>query len=171
MTASMSGMMTTSAVESGTSIRTAMMTPPIAVIGAMIIMFRPMATSCCICCTSLVFRVMSDGVPKKLTSVCENASTRRKMALRTSRPNAMAVLEPQYTETIEIAPTTSETSSMIAPYLRMVAISPLATPSLMILALRSGRNRLPMACSRTSTSTSMSCFQYGFRYVVNRLII
>ncbi len=118
ITAPMSGTMKMSAVESATSMRTAMMMPPMAVIGARIIMLSPMTTSCCTCCTSLVLRVMSDGVPKKLTSVCENASTRRKMALRRSRPNAMAVLDPQYTETIEIAPTTSETSEHDGPQLQ-----------------------------------------------------
>ena len=95
MTTPMSGTMTTSVVDSAASMRTAMMMPPIAMIGAVIIMFSPISTTCCTCCTSLVLRVMSDGVPKKLTSVWENASTLRKIALRTSRPNAMEVLEPQ----------------------------------------------------------------------------
>ena len=71
------------------------MTPPTARIGAMIIMFRPIRTTIWTCWTSLVLRVMSDGVPKWLSSACEKLSTLRKMAPRTSRPNAMPVFEPQ----------------------------------------------------------------------------
>ena len=41
----------------------AMMMPPIAMIGARIIMFSAIITTICTCCTSLVLRVMSDGVP------------------------------------------------------------------------------------------------------------
>ena len=74
-----------------------MMMPPMAMIGAEIMMLSIISTTICTCCTSLVLRVMSDGVPKWLTSVCEKLSTLRKSAPRTSRPNAMATLEPQYT--------------------------------------------------------------------------
>ena len=68
-----------------------MMMPPMAMIGAAIIMFSASTTTICTCCTSFVLRVISDGVPKWLTSACEKPSTLRKMAPRTSRPKAMAV--------------------------------------------------------------------------------
>jgi hypothetical protein len=42
-----------------------------------------------------VLRVISEGVPKTLVSFWEKLITRRKIALRTSRPNAIAVLEPK----------------------------------------------------------------------------
>ena len=71
------------------------MIPPTARIGAMIIMLRPISTVIWTCWTSLVLRVMSDGVPKWLSSACEKLSTLRKMAPRTSRPKAMPVFEPQ----------------------------------------------------------------------------
>ena len=66
-----------------------------AMTGARIIMFSAIITTIWTCWTSLVLRVMSDGVPNWLTSVCENVSTLRKMAARTSRPNAIDVFEPK----------------------------------------------------------------------------
>ena len=71
------------------------MIPPTARIGAMIIMLRPIRTVIWTCWTSFVLRVMSDGVPKWLSSACEKLSTLRKMAPRTSRPKAMPVFDPQ----------------------------------------------------------------------------
>ena len=71
------------------------MIPPTARIGAMIIMFRPIRTTIWTCWTSLVLRVISDGVPNVLSSACEKLSTLRKIAPRTSRPKAMPVFEPQ----------------------------------------------------------------------------
>ena len=91
----MSGTMTTRRPDSGTSSRRAMTIPPTAMIGAEIIIVRARATTVWTCWTSFVLRVMSDAVPKWFVSVCENASTLRNTALRTSRPKAMAVLEPQ----------------------------------------------------------------------------
>ena len=81
--------------DNGTSWRSAMMIPPTARIGAMIIMFRPIRTTIWTCWTSLVLRVMSDGVPNVSSSAREKLSTLRKMAPRTSRPNAMPVREPK----------------------------------------------------------------------------
>ena len=72
-----------------------MTTPPTARIGAMIIMLRPIRTTIWTCWTSFVLRVMSDGVPKRLSSACEKLSTLRKIAPRRSRPKAMPVFEPQ----------------------------------------------------------------------------
>ena len=71
------------------------MMPPTARIGAMIIMFRPIRTTIWTCWTSLVLRVMSDGVPNRLSSACEKLSTLRKIAPRRSRPNAIPVFDPQ----------------------------------------------------------------------------
>ncbi len=81
--------------ESTASSRTAMMMPPIAMTGARIIMLSAIITTIWTCWTSLVLRVMSEAVPNWLTSVCENVSTLRKNAARTSRPNAMDVFEPK----------------------------------------------------------------------------
>ena len=52
-----------------------MMIPPIAMIGATIMIVRPMNTTIWTCWTSFVLRVMSDAVPKRFTSTCENVST------------------------------------------------------------------------------------------------
>ena len=115
ITTAITGMMTNSRADSSTSVRTAMITPPTAVNGAAIIMVRPMSTSICTCCTSLVVRVISDGAPNSLTSLSENCSTLRKRLPRTSRPNAIAVRALKYTAITEITASTSERPSMNAP--------------------------------------------------------
>ena len=73
----MIGRITASEAERGTSCRRAMMMPPMASIGAMTIRVSPIAISICTCWTSLVLRVMSDGVPKRPISLCERLSTFR----------------------------------------------------------------------------------------------
>ena len=78
-----------------TSSRRAMMMPPIMVIGAATNIVLLSSTSICTCCTSLVLRVISDGAPKWLSSREEKASTRSKIAPRTSRPKPIAVLAPR----------------------------------------------------------------------------
>ena len=88
-------MMTRSRPDSGTSSRRAMIMPPTHMIGAMIMTLKAMTRTIWTCCTSLVLRVISDGVPKTFVSFCENPITLRKSALRTSRPKAMAVIAPK----------------------------------------------------------------------------
>ena len=72
-----------------------MMIPPMIRIGAEIIRVRAMNTTIWTCCTSFVLRVISDAGPKWFTSTWLKLSTLRKIALRTSRPNPIAVLAPQ----------------------------------------------------------------------------
>ena len=69
--------------------------PPTIMIGAATIIVALMSTSICTCCTSLVVRVISDGAPKWFISWAENDPTRWNRSRRTSRPNAIAVREPQ----------------------------------------------------------------------------
>ena len=64
------------------------MIPPIAMIGAEIMTVRAMRTTIWTCWTSFVLRVISDGVPKWLISVCEKLSTLRKIALADVAPEA-----------------------------------------------------------------------------------
>jgi hypothetical protein len=90
------GMITANVTDRGASWRRASMRPPTSIMGAKIIRPRPMATTICTCCTSLVFRVISDGVPKRLISPWEKLSTLRKRAVLTSRPKAIAALAPKY---------------------------------------------------------------------------
>ena len=66
--ATTSGIITTSNPESGTSSWRAMMMPPTAMIGAMIMMLNAMTRTIWTCWTSLVLRVISVGVPKRLVS-------------------------------------------------------------------------------------------------------
>jgi len=79
----------------GTSWRRAMIRPPTIMIGAETMTVRPIRTTIWTCWTSLVLRVMSEAVPKWLTSTCENDSTERKMAPRRSRPNPIETLAAQ----------------------------------------------------------------------------
>ena len=72
-----------------------MITPPTAMIGARIMMFRANRRTCWTCWTSFVFRVMSDAVPNRFVSVWEKLTTLAKIAPRTSRPNAIEVFAPQ----------------------------------------------------------------------------
>ncbi len=96
-----------------------MMIPPTIRIGAAINSVRAMNTTVWTCCTSFVLRVMSDGGPNLLTSTWLKLSTFRKIALRTSRPNPIAVLAPPYTARIDATPSASVTTSMNAPVLMM----------------------------------------------------
>ncbi len=77
----------------------AMMTPPIARIGADTMSVAVTCTSICTCCTSLVVRVISDGAPNCPTSRCEKPTTRWNSALRRSRPAPIASFDPKYTAT------------------------------------------------------------------------
>ena len=88
-------------------------------IGAITRIVQPASTSIWTCCTSLVFRVMSDGAPKVPTSRAENVPTRSSSAPRRSRPAAIAACAPQYTPPIEQAICTAEIASMSDPVDRM----------------------------------------------------
>ena len=105
MNASMTGMTTAMSPDSRTFSRSAMTTPPTAVIGADTMNASPMRTTCCTCCTSFVLRVIRDGAPKSLTSRSEKPCTRRKIADRTSRPKPMAA------SALNHAPATAATAS------------------------------------------------------------
>ena len=88
----MMGRITAKLSDSGLSWRSAMMMPPMPIMGAKMSSERPRTTIICTCCTSLVPRVMSEGVPNRLTSAWEKLSTLRKRLPRTSRPKLMAAL-------------------------------------------------------------------------------
>ncbi len=67
-----------------------MITPPMARIGALIIIVSASSTTCWTCWTSLVLRVIRLAVPKWLSSTWLKLSTLRKSAERTSRPKPIA---------------------------------------------------------------------------------
>ncbi len=115
MNTAITGMATRMTPDSGTFRRSAMMMPPMLMIGAEITTLSIISTTICTCCTSLVVRVMRDGVPKRFTSACEKLSTRRNSAARTSRPKPMATRDPQYTAMTAATTNSSVTPSMIAP--------------------------------------------------------
>jgi hypothetical protein len=70
-TAPSSGTATQTSQERLTSSRSAMMMPPMHIIGVATMKFRPSSTSICTCWTSLVPRVISDGAPKRPISRAE----------------------------------------------------------------------------------------------------
>ncbi len=95
------GTATSSSADSCTFWLSARMMPPTHMIGAMTMIVKVISASIWTCCTSLVFLVISDGVPSRPTSRAEKSCTRLKIASRRSRPNAIAVLAPKYTAPIE----------------------------------------------------------------------
>jgi hypothetical protein len=84
-----------STAESWTSARRAMITPPTAVIGALTIIVSAICMKSWICWTSLVLRVISDGVPIRFISRAENRWTRPNTAPRRSRPTPCEASEAQ----------------------------------------------------------------------------
>ena len=95
MNTPITGTATRMTLDSGTSRRSAMMMPPTHMMGAARVTLSIISTTICTCWMSFVERVISEGVPKWLSSACEKLSTLRNSRPRTSRPKAMAVLEPQ----------------------------------------------------------------------------
>jgi hypothetical protein len=67
----------------------------------------------------LVIRVISEGAPTAFTSWAEKPVTRWNSASRTSRPNPMAMREPQYTDSTAKVICTSVTASMSPPVRQM----------------------------------------------------
>ncbi len=96
-----------------------MIRPPTIMIGAETMTVMAIRTTVWTCWTSFVFRVISDAVPKWLTSRWEKATTLRKIALRRSRPNDIATLAAQQTATIEAMPSRTVTASIVPPVRRM----------------------------------------------------
>ena len=90
-----SGTATSSSEDSSTSWLRARRMPPTHMIGADTIRVNVSSASICTCCTSLVVRVISDGVPNRPTSRAEKACTRLNTAWRRSRPRPMAVRAPK----------------------------------------------------------------------------
>ena len=105
--------------ERPTSSRSAMNTPPTIVMGAETSMTQVIRTSIWTCCTSLVLRVIRLGAPNLFISLLENDSALSKMAVRTSRPNCIAVFAPAHTAPIWAAAWTTDSSSMTAPVRQM----------------------------------------------------
>ena len=89
------GTLTPSNQDRPRSSRSAMITPPTIMIGAVTIIVQESRTSICTCWTSFVFHVISEGAPKRTTSRLENDPTRRNTAARRSRPSPMAVRAPK----------------------------------------------------------------------------
>ena len=114
-----SGTATSSSDDSGTSWLSARMMPPTHMIGADSSSVNVMIASIWTCWTSLVLLVISDAVPRWLTSRSENISTRLKIPCRTSRPSAIATFAPKYTAPIAHRICTRVMPSISPPVVRM----------------------------------------------------
>ncbi len=72
--------------ERAGALLTAMMIPPMAMIGAVTAIVQLVMTSIWTCWTSFVLRVIRDPAPKRVVSRSEKPLTRSKTAPRRSRP-------------------------------------------------------------------------------------
>ena len=94
---------------------TALISAPTKEMGAEMNMRCPIKTIICICCTSLVVRVIKDAVEILSNSACEKLYTLLKMPLRRSRAAPMALRELKKEAVIEQNDAKSATPSMISP--------------------------------------------------------
>ena len=91
-TTAITGITATRTQASCVSCESARMTPPIAIIGAVITMVSIMMSICCTCVVSFVVRVTSDAELKPSNWWMEKRSTRAKIAPRRIRPKPVATL-------------------------------------------------------------------------------
>ena len=92
-TSAITGITAISTQASCVSCDSARMTPPIAIIGAVITMVSIMISICCTWVVSLVVRVTSDAALKRSNWWIEKCSTRAKIAPRRIRPKPVATFE------------------------------------------------------------------------------
>ncbi len=155
------GTLTAMTKDRSRSSDSALMTPPMARIGAETSMVQVISTSICTCCTSLVVRVMRDAAPNFETSRSLNALTRWKMPPRTSRPKPMAAFEPKYTAATAKTTCTRVAPSMTIPTCSTYPVSPFATPLSMMSAVSRGRYSDAIDCANWNTTTATSSGQCG----------
>ena len=116
----MSGRITSSRPDSGTSVRSAMKIPPTIRIGAETMIVSAMNTTVWTCWTSFVLRVISDAGPKWLTSTCENVSTLREDRAADVAPEAHRDPRAEVdARRSTVTPMTAVTTSISAPTWRM----------------------------------------------------
>ena len=164
ITTPISGIATASSGDSAEPSLIAMNTPPTHITGAMTISVSAICRNIWICWTSLVLRVISDGVPNLFSSAAANPCTRSKTSARTSAPTLIDTRDARYTPTAAMTPMASAIPSITAPVRQMYAVSPRTTPLLMMSALRLGRYRLPAACAASSTTMTATWPRYGARW-------
>src|SRR5699024_5724009 len=150
------GTATQTSQDSPASSRKAITTPPTAIMGASTSMLMAINITICNCWTSLVARVISVAGPNWDIWWVENPETRRKMAARRSRPIDIATRAENHTEETDAANCTRATANMMPPNRQMVAVSPVATPSSIILALRAGKKRIAPTVRACSAITANS---------------
>ncbi len=143
---------------------TAMMMPPMAMIGAKKTMRIIMITSICTWVMSLVVRVMSEAVEKRSNSAPEKRCTFSKTNLRRSRARPAPVrADSRPTATTQAAPI-RDTTNMRPPVTRISAdcaagAAPVMTPTWMPLTMsarRLGSARSHSACTKSRTTDPSS---------------
>jgi hypothetical protein len=96
-----------------------MMTPPIIMMGAPTMTVSAICRKSWICWTSLVLRVISDGVPNVYISRDERCRTRANTEARRSRPTPIEARDAQYTAMIAMMPWMTVTPSITPPVRQM----------------------------------------------------
>ena len=106
---------------SQTSFESAMISPPIHIIGACATMRSIMMITCWICVTSLVVRVIRVAVPARSNSRMLSAVALRNISSRRRLPKRMAMREERKLAAIVHAAPSSATSSIQSPFCRIYA--------------------------------------------------
>jgi hypothetical protein len=126
-------------LDRSTSMDTAIMIPPMAMMGALTTILRVMRTTIWTWVMSLVVLVMSEAVPNLSNSRREKDSTREKTSSRRSRPKPVEVLEERYPAPMAQTIPTKATRSIRPPVRRMYLVSPAGIPTSTMLAMSVGR--------------------------------
>ena len=134
--------------------RSAMMMPPMAMMGAATMKFMNNRNVICTCWTSFVPRVTSVAAPKCAISSLSKSDTRLYTAALMSRPVSMATWEANHTAAIAAAICTSATASIVRPVRQIYGTSAWATPLLMMSAFKSGKYSVARVVTSCSTITS-----------------
>ena len=113
------GMATRRISESGPSSRTAKITPPMIMIGAVTNRVSVIKVKTCTWVTSLVRRVINDGAPNWPTSRAEYPITVWNRSRRTSRPKPIAERAPKNVAATAKQTCTRVTASITAPTFQM----------------------------------------------------
>lgn len=159
------GVITSSAPDSGTSCPSASATAPTHMTGTETSTVQAASTNCWTCWTSPVVRVMSDAVPKRANCLPDMPCTLVKTAALRSLPSLAATRTPRWIAAPAHATCASVTATMTPPRVRTSRVSPLSTPSSMRAALRAGRQRRASVCAPCSRTRVMTAVREEVRRV------
>ena len=135
--------------------------PPTHMIGAATSTVHAICTRNWIWRTSLVVRVSSVGAPNRAVSCSEKVVMWWNIAERRSRPKPIPAREPKYTAPTAHSTCSAVTANISTPSRTMVAESPLAMPSSMMVAFTVGRYSEARVLTNCSAITAATSHRYG----------